>query len=119
MGNRLHVASKYEVKYSSYSNFNWKSEQFHEFLNTIDIYPASNNDRFIDSAPWDFEVPKEEWRKGMDTLKSINNLTEGHQAEIREALKSLGVSLEEILQIMENYEKESDPNWGYLEFSFF
>ncbi|MCF0185153.1 MAG: hypothetical protein HUJ98_01530 [Bacteroidaceae bacterium] len=117
MGNRLHVASTYYVRYGRESHFNWKSAEFHAFLDTVDIY-ISGTDRCIDPCPWDFEINKEEWKSGMETLRNIDNLTEGHQAEIREAVKSLGVTIEEMLQIMQNYLNESDPTWDYLEFAF-
>ena len=62
----------------------------------------------------DFEIAKEDWKKGMETLAA-----DGGNEEITLALESLGKTKAEMLGIMENYLKESDPDFDWLEFSFF
>lgn len=118
MGNRLHVARKYVVEYSTYENFNWKSQEFHNFLQAADI-EICGTDRCIDPCPWDFEISKGDWVAGIDRLRNINALSEGHQAEINEALNDLGTTLPDMIAIMEQYLQDADPNWEYLEFAFF
>ena len=44
---------------------------------------------------------------------------DGGNEEITLALESLGKTKEEMLGIMETYLKESDPDFDWLEFSFF
>lgn len=118
MGNRLHVAKRYDVVWGSTQNFNWKSVEFHAFLDSIGV-EICGTDRTSDLCPWDFEISKEDWIKGIERLKGFENLSEEQQNEINDALNSLNVTLPKMIEIMETYLQESDQEWEYLEFAFF
>lgn len=118
MGNRLHVARKYVVEYGTYSNFNWQAVEFHDFLDSMEI-EIGGTDRTTDTCPWDFEIAKEDWISGIERLKDFNNLSQARQAKIRQALKSVDTTRAEMIEIMETYLQEADPEWDYLEFAFF
>lgn len=108
MGCRLHVAKTYIVKYSDYEEFNWQQEEFRNLMDALEIPVAG------ESEIRDFEIAKEDWKKGMGTLAADED-----NEEITLALESLGKTKEEMLGIMETYLKESDPDFDWLEFSFF
>ena len=99
MSKRLHVAKKYEIQYAEISCFNWQISEFHDFL--------------------DFEVSKTDWLKGIDTLRNYKKLDEDAREDIDEALTALDYKREEIIEIMEKYLEQSDPNYAWLEFCFF
>lgn len=111
MGNRLHVAKTYIVKYSDYEEFNWKQEEFRDLMDVLEI-PVTGESWC--GEIWNFEIAKEDWERGMERLK----LDEDSQ-EITQSLQSLGKTKEEMLGIMETYLTESDPGFEWLEFSFF
>lgn len=111
MGNRLHVAKTYIVEYSDYEEFNWQQEGFRNLMNALEIELCGET---WCGEIWDFEIAKEDWEKGMERLR----IDEGNR-EINRALQSLGKTGGEMLEIMETYLKESDPDFDYLEFSFF
>lgn len=111
MGNRLHVAKTYIVEYSDYEEFNWQQEGFRNLMDALEIELCGES---WYGEIWDFEIAKEDWEKGMEKLRA----GEGNR-EINRALQSLGKTGEEMLGIMETYLKEGDPDFDYLEFSFF
>lgn len=111
MGNRLHVAKKYVVEYESYARFNWQANEFHDFLNAMDIEVCGGDGT---TYPLNFEISKDDWRKEITRLKE-----EPMTDEVNETLKALDMEKDEMIEIMENYLKVADPNLDYLEFSFF
>ena len=111
MGNRLHVAKTYIVEYSDYEEFNWQQEGFRNLMDALEIELCGET---WCGEIWDFEIAKEDWEKGMERLR----IDEGNRG-INRALQSLGKTGGEMLEIMETYLKESDPDFDYLEFSFF
>ena len=113
MGNRLHVATKHVVEWSVNDYFNWKILEIHGLLDALGVYYTGE---IFDE---DFEVSREDWKKGIDTLKNFNNLSEEEQEEIQEALDRLEYSLEEVIEIFEDYYEESDKDDVYMFFAFF
>ena len=113
MGKRLHVGTKYEVEWSDSAHFNWKIEEFHDLLSALDVSYTGES--------WDdeFEVTKEEWQKGIDTLRSYDTLDDDAKNRIDEALEALESGREEVIEIMEHFYEQSAPNWCYIECSFF
>ena len=110
MGCRLYVAKKYVVEYSGYGEFNWQQEEFRMLMNSLEIELCSESGG---GELWSFEVSKEDWERGMETLKS-----DKENEEINQALQSLGKTREEMLEIMGTYLEESDPDYEWLEFSY-
>lgn len=113
MGYRLHVAKKYEVEYALGDAFNYKCEEFHNFLSACD---ATYTGESWDS---DFEVQKEDWKKVIYKLKQLNDLPDDEQEEIRGAIDDLGSTVEEVIKMLEYYLEHSDPNNSQLNLSFF
>lgn len=113
MGKRLHVASKYEVEWSDSAYFNWNISEFHDLLDALDVYYTGET--------WDddFEVSKEDWQKGIDTLRSYSKLDADAQERIDEALEALEHEREEVIEIMEHLMEQSASNWSYIECCFF
>ena len=110
MGCKLYVAKKYVVEYSGYGEFNWQQEEFRSLMEALGIELCGESES---GELWSFEVSKEDWECGMETLKS-----DKENEEITQVLKSLGKSREEMLGIMETYLEESDPDYEWLEFSY-
>lgn len=113
MGLRLHVAKKYEIEYSSSFGFNYKVVEFHNLLTALDI--SYNGESWDD----DVEVNREDFRQGLDKLKSYDKLDAGQRTEIDEALNELDEPVEEIIEIMERLLTESDQKNEYMLLAFF
>lgn len=113
MGLRLHVAKKYEIEYSSSFGFNYKVVEFHNLLTALGI--SYNGESWDD----DVEVNRENFRQGLDKLKTYDKLDAGEKAEIDEALSELDEPVEEIIEIMERLLTESDQKNEYMLLSFF
>ena len=113
MGNRLHVARLYRIEYSDYQKFNWKIGEFKDLMEALQI--EYSGEYYDDN----FEILKDGWKEGIQILKSFDSLEEGQKEEITEALESLEYDREEVIRIMEEYLKQSDPEFDWLEFSFF
>lgn len=110
MGCRLYVAKKYVVEYSGYGEFNWQQEEFRNLMDALEIELCSDSGG---GELWSFEVSKEDWERGMETLKSYKD-----DEDITQALQSLGKTREEMAGIMETYLRESDPDYDWLEFCY-
>ena len=113
MGLRLHVARKYEIEYSSSFGFNYKVVEFHNLLMALGI--SYNGESWDD----DVEVNREDFRQGLDKLKTYDKLDAGEKTEIDEALSELDEPVEEIIEIMERLLTESDQKNEYMLLSFF
>lgn len=112
MGHRLHVAKKYDVEYSLADNFNYEVEEFHDLLSSLDVSYTG------DSYDNQFEVSKEEWKRGIDKLKNLSNLETEEKEDIESALKDLEEPLPEIIEFMELLFEEADQNHEFLVLSF-
>lgn len=113
MGHRLHVARKYEIEYSSSFGFNNKVVEFHNLLTALDI--SYNGESWDD----DVEVYREDFRLGLDKLKSYDKLDAGQRTKIDEALSELDEPIEEIIEIMERLLIVSDQENEYMLLAFF
>lgn len=113
MGHRLHVARKYEIEYSSSFGFNYKVVEFHNLLTALGI--SYNGESWDD----DVEVNRENFRQGLDKLKTYDKLDAEERTEIDEALSELDEPVEEIIEIMERLLTESDQKNEYMLLSFF
>ncbi len=112
MGNRLHVAKKYEVDYANLEYFNWQIYELHDFLYCLGI---DNSDMYDE----EFEESKKKWKEGIEKLKTIDSLDEGEKEDILESLEPLGYSVEKMIEIMQKYLDASDPNNDYMHFLFY
>ena len=112
MGHRLHVAKKYEVEYTLADNFNYEVEEFHDLLSSLDV--TYTGDSYDDQ----FDVSKEEWKKGIDKLKNLSNLETEEREDIESALEKLEEPLAEIIEFMELLLEEADQNHEFMVLSF-
>ena len=101
MGHRLHVARKYEIEYSSSFGFNNKVVEFHE------------------SWDDDVEVNRENFRQGLDKLKTYDKLDAEKRMKIDEALSEIDEPVEKIIEIMEKLLIVSDQENEYMLLAFF
>lgn len=113
MGNRLHVAKKYDIQYATIEHFNWQCEQFHYLLDELQV--EYTNDEY----DYDFEVPKEAWYAGMEKLRTIQSLEQEERERIQECLRALNLTPAECHKIFSDYYDASDPDNAYMYFSFF
>jgi len=113
MGCRLHVASKYDVRYAQVEYFNWLIEEFYHILDALDI---CYNGELYD---YSFEVSREDWRAGMGKIATLNVQKPEVRREIEESLKRVELTPERMLEIMDEYLRAADPSNNYLNFSFF
>lgn len=113
MGNRLHVAKVYDVRYGTTTGFNYKTEELHNLLSSLGVeYTGESYDD-------DFEVSRDDWNKGISKLENMERLDTDDKTEIQEALKKLGCTKEEVIELFKDYEEEAEPKSDFLEFSFF
>lgn len=113
MGHRLHVVKKYEIEYSSSLGFNYKVVEFHNLLTSLGISYAG------ESWDDDVEVYRDDFKLGLEKLKSYDKLDVGERKEIKEALDGLDEPVEEIISTMERLLTESDHKNEYMLLSFF
>lgn len=113
MGHRLHVARKYEIEYSSSFGFNNKVVEFHNLLTALDI--SYNGESWDD----DVEVNRENFRYGLEKLKTYDKLDAEVRTKIDEALSELDEPVEKIIEIMEKLLIVSDQENEYMLLAFF
>lgn len=113
MGHRLHVAKKYEIEYSSSFGFNNKVVEFHNLLTALDI--SYNGESWDD----DVEVYREDFRLGLEKLKSYDKLDAEVRTKIDEALSEIDEPVEKIIEIMEKLLIVSDQKNEYMLLAFF
>ena len=87
--------------------------EFHNLLTALGI--SYNGESWDD----DVEVNRENFRQGLDKLKTYDKLDAGEKTEIDEALSELDEPVEEIIEIMERLLTESDQKNEYMLLSFF
>ena len=113
MGYRLHVASKYDVRYGKTEAFNHKCEEFHYLLEACGV--EYTGDRYDDT----FEVSRAEWTNGLiGKLKTLDSLPENERYEITECIKDLKSTTDEVLKIAERIISEADPKRSYIVLSY-
>lgn len=113
MGHRLHVAKKYEIEYSSSFGFNNKVVEFHNLLTALNI---SYNGEIWDD---DVEVYREDFKQGLEKLKTYNKLDAEVRTKIDEALSEIDEPVEKIIEIMEKLLIVSDQENEYMLLAFF
>ena len=113
MGHRLHVARKYEIEYSSSFGFNNKVVEFHNLLTALDI--SYNGESWDD----DVEINRENFRQGLDKLKTYDKLDAEKRTKIDEALSEIDEPVEKIIEIMERLLIVSDQENEYMLLAFF
>ena len=114
MGYRLHVAREYKVEYAPGDAFNYKVEEFHDFLSACG---AEYTGEIFDA---DFEVSKEDWIRMIEKLKNLDSINDAREkADIRKCIADLESTAEEVIRMLEYYLENSDPENDFLHLSFF
>lgn len=111
MGISLHVAKKYDVQYGMTTGFKNHLYDFQYLMEVLDIDLCGE----ITEGSI-FEIYKEDWKDGIEHLKSVNA---SEATSISAALYYLGMTKEELISFMESILKESDPDNDYLALNFF
>lgn len=111
------MAKTYVVEYGNTEAFNWKHEQFYELLLALGGEPnwVGNGDEPTDM----FECTEGDYNDAVSNLEIyISRPTLFEESEdIRQGLESLGMTAEQVLKIMKDYQKEADTSDGYLHFA--
>ena len=112
MGLRLYVAKTYKVEFDYGMGFNYKVSEFHNLLDSLNVSYSGET--------WDerFDVEKEEWLKGIEALKNLDNLEASEREDIKNALDCCECTLEEAIELFQGYYDAADPEHDYLEFQF-
>ena len=112
MGLRLYVAKTYKVEFEYGIAFNYKVSELHDLLDSLNVSYSGET--------WDerFDVEKEEWLKGIEALKNLDNLEASEREEIEAALEACDCTLPEAIEFFEGYYNTADPDHDYLEFQF-
>ena len=112
MGNRLYVAKTYKVEFDYGMGFNHMVGEFHDLLDALNVSYSGET--------WDerFDVEKDEWLKGIEVLKNLDNLEASEREDINNALDCCEYTLEEAIELFQGYYNSADPDHDYLEFQF-
>ena len=113
MSYRLHVAKVYKVEYALGDAFNHKCEEFHNLLSACQVeYTGESYDS-------DFEVSKDDWKKVIDKVKNLYSLDDNEREEIKGAIDDLGSTTDEVIDMLEYYLNNSEPDDDCLHLSFY
>lgn len=112
MGNRLHYASTYKVKYGG-GYCNHCQEEFNEFLWHLCGYEWlwANDDEIAYAN--EFEVSKDILKEAIERLKEYSD------DELPVELQDANFSVAEIDAILRRCLEDSDPDNNYVRFSWF
>lgn len=112
MGKRVHVVKKQE-KYGDSEAFNWKQDEFIDLLESLNCQIDNNEDDR-------FEVLAEEYECAINYLKDIKagktDFDEIDLLEFNEALEDLDYSIDELIEVMEEFYDERDKDSDYIIF---
>ena len=127
MGHRLHVAKKYDVQYAGGSAFNYKVEEIHELLSVCceNGYPY-NGDSYDD----EFEVEKSDWLEMIEVIKYAHGLPSAIPdidnreiwfdcEQVKGACGKFDESLEDLLEMLQYFYDNAEPNESILHLCFF
>lgn len=114
MGNRLHIAKIYEVKYADISDFNYKSDTLYQLFSLLQVenfWESDNND--------DFEIPRDDFDEKLDYLRNLPD-NDPNREEILSLCEQLGYPRpQDLADRLQEFVDASDPRDEYLHFSFF
>ena len=121
MGKRVHVVSKHE-EYGSAEGFNWKYEEFHDFLDTLNCDVECGDD---DSS--EFECGAKNYKEALDLLREYKEkgvtpnfiekvLTEFYTIDdFEKDLEELG-GIDVVLPLMERFYEQRDKDSWWISF---
>lgn len=116
MGQRVHVAKRYEIGWGETSAFNWSDETFIDILNALGADVARDGE-----CGDNFDVSVGDYNDAIENLKVY--ISDPHLlAEsdgIAAGLCELGMTAEELLGTMQRYREEADVHDGWLHFTSF
>lgn len=116
MGKWVHVVSKCE-KFGNSEAFNWGSEKFAYALDVCGcVCHAYDEDGYNFDR---FECKKSEFKAALANLKRYakgKDVDGCDKEEISEALKDLGCSAENVIDVMQRYLKECDKKSEWMTF---
>lgn len=115
MGKRVHVVKK-QMEYGTTEAFNWSQEEFKSLLNALDC-GVSEQEEYSDF----FESECDEYEKAIGYLKEYKDGKRDFDAidsdDVDAALSELGMTAEQVLEVMESFWNERDKNSGWIQFS--
>ena len=127
MGNRVHVVKRMP-KYGDTEAFNWKAEEFANFLGACNADVCTC--REYDYS--EFEVEKEKYENALSLVKSLKDangdnekmkaIFEKYEVDgehILECLNELETTFGNVCEIMEAFYQERDKKSGWIAFASF
>jgi len=134
MGKRVHVVSK-QPEYGATEAFNWANEEFKDLLRNCGAYVC--DEEYSD----EFELPVGDYERSLTILKRMKenpDLTDDDLADlkvetedeqnnfdpddiiiygIKESIEKLDCTIEELIEILENFYEERDKDSDWIKFS--
>lgn len=117
MSSRMHVAEKYEVKYSTGTGFKNSDDLFEELCDALNVEYQNNGD--------DYEVEEEEWDKlidaikGKDAIEVLNNPCVSPDLADDLAEHYSKKKIDKAIQSLLYFDKCADKSDGYVHLSYF
>lgn len=110
---KLHVASKYDVRYSGTNLFKYGQGVFHDLLRALNVpYSGGDNDN-------EFDVPVKDLEHAADMLYS-EEYDEGVDADmVNIYLDEIGMDCVDMSGHLRDFIEQSDENNDFLHFCFF
>ena len=110
MGKRIHVATKYDVRFSvNEYGFNYGSEKFETLMSLLDVpctcvaNESGEDVRMEISAPF-LKKAIEDMKKGMETWENQENVP-----EIDSIIEEQGLTREGMIEQLERMVRDADP----------
>ena len=119
----LHVAKKYNVRWSSNGYFGYSTQYLQDLLESLGCYCVAQSKDSACLHPDDFECKRTEFEDAIKQLK-FNEFNESNRKnkQVNSAMEDLaeeGYTKERIIEILEHMLAEGDPDEDYLHFSFY
>lgn len=140
MGKHVHVAVKYEVSYDSSCGFNWHNVEFKELLQALNVSTHDADGELTDGFSDTWECPSDEYNEALAFLKEHKEDIRSHDEDGDEPkCNGYGVdyedicdsiiglecgngfddSYEEVVKMMELFQKQAATSDGYMHFCAF
>ena len=118
MGQRLHSAVKYEVKYSSTAAFNWGAEKVNPIIEVLSEYDYFNGDDGLT-----IEANRENLLKNVDRIITPDEYWE-YQLELNELLEDLNtpdgaIDRNYLHEMLKKLIEQSDSQNNFVYFAWF
>ena len=128
MGKRIRVAKTYHVEYGNTEGFNYKQEEFKDLLNSLGVSVMGEEGAdFFECLTSEFDkalqLLKQEEKRILNYKEADNELGYTFFEDIYDAIMALGgnettfeICYDEIVKVMDNYQRERVADDEYMHF---